>query len=229
MKSCLITLKEPYNVVSESYKMFRTNLNYMNIDGENKVLLFTSPTAKEEKENCIANAAISFAQTGQKVLLIDGDFRKSRLHEIYDMPKSPGIINEQGEVNNLLEVVKKVSSINHLDMLTSGMLPLHPSELLGSFAFENMIKEARRCYDIILLNAPPVLSVSDAAVMSKVVDGVILIVAKKDTKREHVKLAKEVLQKVGANILGVLMIKAEVNINFRYIDVGKKKRTNKKN
>lgn len=231
MKSqSLITISEPYSGVSESYKMFRTNLNYMNIDCENKVLLFTSTTAEEGKATSLANTAISFAQTGKKVLLIDSDLRKSRIHDIFHLDQGPGLTDILGGKKSLQEVVQMTNMVSHLDILTSGTIPPHPSELLASHVFENTIKAARDQYDIILVNAPPVLSVSDAAIISKVADGVILIVAKKATKRESVRLAKDALQKVGANILGVLMTQsaAKSNRSYYHYETDKKKSSHKK-
>lgn len=222
-KSSLITLSNPYGSVAESYKMFRTNLNYLNIRGENKVLLFTSTQSEEGKINSIANTAISFAQSGKRVLLIDCDLRKSCLHEIFSCSLTPGISDFLTENKNMTQVLQKVSELHNLHLLASGTLLPDPSILLATIEFENIIKALRKEYDIILINTPPVLSASDAAIISKVVDGVILVVAKKETKKDAVLMAKDVLQKVGANVLGVLMTKAVGKASSNYYNYESKK------
>ncbi len=223
----LITLNEPHSLVSESYKMFRTNLNYVNIDQENKVVLFTSTTSEEGKTTSIANTAISIAQTGKKVLLVECDLRKARVHEVFNMAQAPGLTNLLADKKVLSEVVKPLKDLQNLHILTSGPLPPDPSEMLSSHTFEMLIEGAKAEYDTILIDAPPVLTVTDAAILSKLVDGVILIVAMKETKKEAAKKAKKALEQVGANILGVLITKAEINKKsayYYYYGSGKKKK-----
>lgn len=212
----LITLSDPHSMVSESYKMFRTNLSYLNIDQEKKVILFTSTTSEEGKTTSIANTAISFAQAGKKVLLIECDLRKARVHELFRLPQEPGLTNMLVDKKGLSEVIQIKSEISNLHILTSGPLPPNPSEMLSSHLFEKLILEARADYDMILIDAPPVLSVTDAAIISKVVDGVVLIIAYKETKKEAAKKAQKTLNKVNAHILGVLMTKAEIKKNSSY-------------
>lgn len=222
-KPSLITLSNPYGSVAESYKMFRTNLNYLNICGENKVLLFTSTQSEEGKVNSIANTAISFAQSGKRVLLIDCDFRKAYLHEVFSCSQTPGLSNLLTENNSMTQVLQKVSDLQNLYLLATGTILPDPSKLWAAPEFENTIKAFKKDYDIILINTPPVLSVSDVAIISKYVDGVILIVAKKETKKDAVMQAKDVLQKVGANVLGVLMTKAEGRASSKYYNYDSKK------
>lgn len=224
----LITLNEPQSMVTESYKMFRTNLNYKNIDQENKVILFTSTSSEEGKTTSIANTAISIAQTGKKVLLIECDLRKARIHELFNLPQGPGLTNLLADKKVLADVVQPMKDILNLHILTSGPLPPDPSEMLSSRTFEKIVEGAKAEYDMILIDAPPVLSVTDAAILSKLVDGVILIVAMKETKKEAVKKARKALLQVGANILGVLITKAEMKKSsyYYYYGVDKKKKRN---
>lgn len=212
----LITLNEPQSLVSERYKMFRTNLNYMSIDKENKVILFTSTTSEEGKTTSIANTAISLAIEGKKVLLIECDLRKARLHDFFGLSQSPGLTNLLANKKPLSEVVQTIEDLNNLHILTSGPLPPDPSEMLSSQAFQKVIEEARQEYDMILIDAPPVLSVTDATILCKVVDGVVLVIAMKETKKDAAKQAKKALDKVNANILGVLLTKSKLSKKSSY-------------
>lgn len=212
----LITLNEPMSLVSESYKMFRTNLNYMNIDQENRVLLFTSSMTEEGKTTSISNAAVSFALEGKKVLLVECDLRKARIHEVFNLPQFPGLTNLLSEKKALQSVVKVLDELPNLHVLVSGPLPPDPAEMLGSRAFEKLIEDARNVYDMILIDAPPVLAVTDAAVLSRLADGVVMVLAAKETKKEAARKVKQALEKVGANILGVLLTKTVINKDNGY-------------
>lgn len=212
----LITLNEPMSHVSESYKMFRTNLNYMNIDQENRVLLFTSSMTEEGKTTSISNAAVSFALEGKKVLLMECDLRKARIHEVFNLPQFPGLTNLLSEKKSLQSVVKVLDELTNLHVLVSGPLPPDPAEMLGSRAFEKLIEDARNVYDMILIDAPPVLAVTDAAVLSRLADGVVMVLAAKETKKEAARKVKQALEKVGANILGVLLTKTVINKDNGY-------------
>ncbi len=224
MKShCLTTLSDPLSSISESYKMFRTNLDFMNIDKENRVILFTSAVSEEGKSTSIANTAISFSMTGRKVLLVEGDLRKSRVHSLFNILQIPGLTNALAHKKALSEVVQPVVNLDNLHILTSGPLPPDPAELLATHAFEKLIEEARCTYEMIFIDAPPVLSVADATVLSRVVDGVVLVIAANQTKKEEAKQAKKALEKVGANIIGALMTKAETKKRGAYYYSDEKK------
>ncbi|PKM93730.1 MAG: capsular biosynthesis protein [Firmicutes bacterium HGW-Firmicutes-1] len=216
MSQNLVALNEPYSMVSESYKMFSTNLNYTNRKKENNVILFTSTTTEEGKTISVANTAISYAKAGKKVLLIEGDLRKARIHEVFGLNVAPGLSDLLLGKKRLPEVVKTVEDIKNLHILTSGNFIADPTEILSSYAFDSFIDQVKQEFDIILIDAPPVLSVTDTVIISRVTDGVVLIIAMKETKKEAVKQAKKVLEKVEANILGVLMTKSERKMNKAY-------------
>lgn len=206
----LITINESKSVVSESYRMFRTNLNYMNVDTENQVILFTSSLSGEGKTTTIANTAVTFALDGYKTLIIEADLRKARLHEVFNITQSPGLTNMLTDKLAIKDLVQSIDEVDGLDVLTAGPLPPSPSELLGSKAIEEFIQEARKTYDKILIDAPPVLSVTDAVVLNRLVDGVVLVVASKETKKETVSQAQKALKRVDANVLGVLITKMDM-------------------
>lgn len=218
----LITINEPHSMVSESYKMFRTNLKYLNIDKGNKVILFTSASAEEGKTTSISNAAICFAQEGKKVLLLECDLRRARVHTLFDIPQSPGLSNVLADKQPLKEAVRGIEEVPGLHILTGGVLPPNPAELLASHALETLIEEAREVYDLILIDAPPVLAVTDALVLNRLVDGTVLVLAAKETKKDAAKHAKKSLDKVGAHIMGVLLTKCEAKRHRSYYYYGNK-------
>lgn len=212
----LITLNEPHSIASESYKMMRTNLNYMNIDKVNQVILFTSTTSEEGKTTTICNAAITYAQANHRVLLVEADLRKARIHELFAIPQTPGLTNILADKKDLKAAIQQVEEIPNLDILTAGPLPPNPSEILASHAFEQFILSAREQYDVILIDSPPILSLSDAAIITRVTDGVVLILATNETKKEGATLAKKALEKVNANLLGVVLTKAKLKKDTAY-------------
>lgn len=212
----LITLNEPHSMVSESYKMFRTNLSYMNIDGENKVILFTSSASEEGKTTSISNLAVTFAMSGKRVLLVECDLRKSRIHETFGIPQVPGMTNLLAEKRTIKDMIHEVQGVTGLHVLPAGVLPPDPAETLASQAMRQLIEAARTQYDVVLLDAPPVLAVTDATILCALADGVVLIVASGESKKEEARRAKKALGKVGARILGVLLTKAQVTSKSYY-------------
>jgi len=223
MKSdSLITMNEPQSLVAESYKIFRTNLNYLNIDKVNQVVMFTSAVADEGKTTTIVNTAISFAQGGKKVLLLECDLRKSRLHKIFTLTQLLGLTNILAESLCLEDVVQTIPEYDNLHIITSGPQPPDPAEMLASNAFERLIAEARELYDIILIDAPPVLAITDASVISRVADGVVIIIAANQTKKDEVRKAKRALENVGAKVLGALLCKADIKKHGYYYYYGDK-------
>ena len=186
--------------------------------------MFTSSVSEEGKTTSIVNSAISFAASNKKVLLLECDLRKSRLHNIFNLLQSPGLTNILAEKLSLADVVQKIPEYDNLHIVTSGPQPPDPAEMLATNAFDKLISEARETYDIILIDVPPVLSVADASVISRIVDGVILVVAVNQTKKDEAKKAKKALDAVRAKILGVLMCKVDVKKHKYYYYYGNKKK-----
>lgn len=205
----MITVNEPSSLVAEQYKMVRTNLSFSNVDTNRQVILFTSSMAEEGKTTTICNMAVTFALSGKKTLLIECDLRKARIHQLFEIPQMPGLTNLLTEKKQLDEIVQKLDGVDNLYVLTAGALPPAPAELLCSQTFEKLIDTAREAYDVILIDAPPILSVTDAVIISKMVDGVILVVAAAETKKDAIRQSKKALDKVGANLLGVILTKVD--------------------
>jgi capsular exopolysaccharide synthesis family protein len=220
----LVTLKDPTSFVTESYKLLRTNLNFKNVNNRYQVTLVTSAGKKEGKTTTICNLAITFAQTGKKVLLIDADLRLPQVGESFNINKRKnGLSNMLVDALPLESLVNKIDDLEQLEILTAGNKQVSPTELLNSEAFESLIRKSREKFDLILIDAPPVLSFADASIISKVVDGVLLVVASHETKKLMVIEAKKNLDKVGASIIGVVLTKIKFKRNDGYYRYSKEK------
>lgn len=215
--SSLITLTNPSSRVTESYKLLRTNLNFMNFQNKYQVILFTSGAKEEGKTTTICNLAITLAQSGKSVLLIDADMRLPRVGKVFDINESkPGLSNMLVDGLILDAVVNNVDELEKFDILTAGNHQVSPTELLNSDAFEKMILACRKEYDMILIDTPPVLSFADASIVSKVTDGVILVVAAYETKKSMIVDAKKNIDKVGGVLLGVVLTKVKYKKSAHY-------------
>jgi capsular exopolysaccharide synthesis family protein len=204
VESKLITRFSPKSPISEAYRSLRTNIHFANLDRPNKVILVSSSATKEGKSTTAANLAITVAQMGSKTLLLDSDLRRPAIHNFFKLDRNYGLTNYLIGTMSFDEVIKK-SDINNLDIVTCGDIPPNPSEMLASRAMRNFLEEAKKRYDMIILDSPPVIAVTDAAILSTRVDGVIMVVASGFVNRREVQRAINLLRNVNARILGVLL------------------------
>lgn len=200
----LVTNENPKSIVSEQFRTVRTNINFSMPDKELKTLLFTSSSPGEGKSTSAANVAIVFAQEGKKVLLVDADMRKPTMHYTFHTTNTTGLSNLLTK-QWMLEEVTKVTKIEGLHLITSGPIPPNPAELIGSNSMGTLIEELIAQYDIVIFDAPPLLSVADAQILSNKCDGTILVINAGTTEKDSVVKAKESLVSAKANILGTLM------------------------
>lgn len=207
--SDVISIKKPKSPVAEAFRTLRTNIQFSSLDKELKSIVITSSGPNEGKTTIISNLAVTMAQSGSKVLLIDCDLRKSQIHNHFGLNNHKGLTNVLAQQIPLEEVLKK-TAVMGLDVLTAGPKPPNPSELLGSNTMKIFIQSVAQDYDRILLDAPPIGVVTDAAVLSSIADGTILTVAAGQVTIEAAKRSKELLEKVNTNILGVVMNKVPV-------------------
>ncbi len=200
----LVAHFRPKSPISEAYRTIRTNIQYSRADDPIRSLLITSPGPGEGKSTTAANLAITFAQLGYKTLLVDADLRRPVMHRVFGLDRNKGLTNclvgrEQ------LESVVNSTEIENLFVLTCGPLPPNPSEMLGSEAMKRLLSEASQKFEAVVLDSPPVLAVTDAAVMSTETDGTVLVVRAGKTDRQATVRAHESLRKVGAHVLGGLL------------------------
>lgn len=193
----------PFPVV-EAYKALRANIQFASIGREVKKILFTSSNPMEGKTSISVNLAVTLGQAGHRVLLVDSDLRKPRIHRLLSMPVSPGLTNVLVKNRDFSEAVKRDEK-RLIDVLTCGPIPPNPSELLGSREMKELLESVEDDYDYIILDTPPSLLMSDAAVLSKHVDGVVLVIQSGVTTFDMVRGAIDNLEKAGANILGCVL------------------------
>ncbi len=204
MVSRLITHFAPKSPISEAYRTFRTNIQYTKLDREQKALLVTSPGPGEGKSTSVANLAITMAQMGSKVLLIDSDLRRPILHSIFNIDRRVGLSNVLvGRAT--IEEAAQTTEIENLFVMPCGTLPPNPSELLGSSAMKATLDEMKQKFDIVLFDSPPIIAVTDAAVLSSQLDGVILVIKSGQTDREATFRAFTLLKNVKTRVLGALL------------------------
>lgn len=208
-----IVEKKPKSITAEAYRTLRTNIQYSSFDKEVRVIVVTSSEAGEGKSTTAGNLAISFSQAQKKTIMIDCDLRKPSLHKKFKISNMIGLSDLLKGRESLKEAVHQYN--NYLDILTSGKVPPNPSEMLGSHSMENLIERLKEEYDIIIIDSAPLQAVTDAQILSRKADGTILVVRAEKTKRDSVMQAKELLQKVDANILGVVLNGVE-NIRKKY-------------
>ncbi len=211
--SRMVTHFEPKSPVSEAYRTFRTNIQFARFDKPPRTLLVTSAGPGEGKSTSVANLAITMAQMGTRTLLVDADLRRPVLHSIFEQKKDVGLTNVLLGNVSLKDAVHELE-VSNLSLLCCGTLPPNPSELLGSEAMRKLIEQLKEVYDVILFDSPPVVAVTDAAVLSTQIDGTILIISSGDTTRNAENRAKALLNNVQAQILGAVL--NNVKVEGRY-------------
>ncbi len=205
MAARLITHFAPKSPISEAYRTFRTNIQYTKIDRPLKTLLVTSPGPGEGKSTSIANLAITMAQMGSKVLLVDADLRRPVLHSIFKVDRRVGLTNVLVGRSSIDEAVFQ-TEIDNLSIMPCGTLPPNPSELLGSSAMKRVLEELKQRFDIVLFDTPPIIAVTDAAVLGSNLDGIIMVVKSGQTDREAAFRASVLLKNVKTStVLGALL------------------------
>ena len=201
----LMVQKYPKSAVSESIKALRTNLQFSSVDSGFKTILLTSSVASEGKSFVSANLAISFAQSGKKVLIIDCDLRKGRLHRVFRLPNTLGLSNLLADDITKYGKYIQRTGISNLYMITRGAYPPNPSELLGSKKNRVLIEKLKTKFDIIIFDGAPCNGVTDSVIMSTIVDEVLIVTKDSNTAKSALESTKEMLQKVNAPIAGVVM------------------------
>jgi len=211
----LITLRDPGSAAAEAYRTLRTNILFSSLDKPLHTLLVTSTAPDEGKSTTLANLAVTMAQAEQRVLVVDCDLRRPSLHTLFGLPNERGLtsaILDQGE--GPLPIQSTV--VPGLSLLTSGPLPPRPGDLLGSRRMGQLIERLRAEADIVLFDTPPVVAVADAAALAPRVDGVLLVLQAGMTRRDRAREARQLLEKVKANIVGVVLNGAKLERGYAY-------------
>ena len=201
----LITEAQPRSPVTESFRSLRTNIQYASISTPVRTLLITSPAPADGKTTVVSNLAMVMAHSGRKVTVMDADMHRPRVHLAFKQNLTPGLsslfIRPDIHLNGSLQS----TSSDRLKTITAGELPPNPSELLGSNKMREILNVVQETADLLIVDSPPVLSVTDAVVLAPIVDGVVLVVRPGVTRMNALKYAVEQLRYVGANLLGVVI------------------------
>lgn len=205
-RSPLLTQIAPQSPRAESFRQIRTNLQFAHVSHKSKTILVTSSLPGEGKSTTATNMAIAMAQAGQRVALIDADLRRPMVGEYLGLERNAGLTTVLvGEV--LLEDLMQPWADGNLHVLTSGQIPPNPSELLGSEAMNDLIARLEKDYDAVVIDAPPLLPVTDAAVLAQRVGGVVLVIGSQSVTSTDVVKSLSALEMVDADLLGLVLNK----------------------
>jgi len=201
----LVVALRPKSMESEAYRGVRAQLMVLTQDKGHQVIQITSPNPGDGKSTLAANLAISIAQAGKKVILLDCDFRKPRVHRLFHIPDPElGLASVTDGQSALADVIRH-SDIDRLDLLPCGTRPSNPAELLSSLKFQDVLAELRQLYDFVIVDTPPLLAVSDPRVVAQRVDGVLMVFKITKKIRPQAERAREQLADMGANLLGIVV------------------------
>ena len=233
MRKEVITFRDPKSPVSEVFRTLRTNIQFLNSRNTLKSVLVTSTSPAEGKSWVTANLAVTFAQAGKKVILIDCDMRKGRQFAIFGVQPTPGISNYLSGIDatgldsnsNILSYVKQ-TEIENLYLIPAGNVPPNPSELLTSSKVVDALKQLKEVCDLIIIDGTPSDLVTDAVILSRIVDSTIVITAHNQTKKDDLQKVIRDIKNVGGNIAGVVYNKMPVsskkyNETYYYASVAK--------
>lgn len=228
----LILEKMPKSPISESFKTLRTNLQFASANKEFKSIVVTSSNPGEGKSSIASNLAISYAQLGKKVVLIDADMRKGVQNKIFGIEKKNGLSNylsgiylksnsEDYDADGKADGKKDNTIINkteikNLFLISAGNVPPNPSELLTSPRMKKLIVTLKEKFDIIVIDAPPANIVTDAVILSKITDTVLLVCAYRETRREQLARLKKQFDSVNAKVAGIVLNKMKVTKENHY-------------
>ena len=239
MKKELIVQRNPKSPIAEMFRTLRTNIQFMNSKKELRTILVTSTMPGEGKSWVSANLAITFAQTGKRVCIIDADMRKGRMANLFQTDLIPGLSNYLSGIDNRgkddeMDIIKhiKPTEIDNLFLIPAGNVPPNPAELLGTETTVKMLDKLKEIFDIIILDGTPAMLVTDALILSRIVDTTILVASHKSTKKDDLEKIKKSIENVGGRIAGVVLnrkpVKAkEYSTSYYYGSTNSKNRHGK--
>lgn len=218
----IISLKEPRSPAAEAYSMLRTNLQFSSPDKPIKSLVVSSASPSEGKTTTAVNLAVTFAQAGNNVLLVDGDMRRPSIHKFFGLPNTAGLSNlivsgapAKGAV--------QTSWVENLFALCSGPIPPNPAKLLSSERAGQLFSGFEQDYDMVIIDSPPVAAASDAVILSAMASGTLLVVDYGAVTKDLAKNVVAQLRNVKANLLGVVLNRVPAkSAGYYYYDIGAK-------
>ncbi|MDY6972331.1 MAG: polysaccharide biosynthesis tyrosine autokinase [Thermodesulfobacteriota bacterium] len=200
----LVTLHSPKSTASEAYRGIRTSILFSSAENRPQVILVTSAGPQEGKTITTTNLSITMAQSGSKVIILDCDMRRPKIHKLFGLSRDKGLSNVLVNGCGLKDAVVH-TEITNLDIIPCGPIPPNPSEILGSSLMSKLLKVLEQDYERVVIDSPPITAVTDAVVLAKFADGIILVVREGETPREIIKNGLGQLQAVNGHVLGVVL------------------------
>lgn len=210
----LVAIQNPASASTEAYRGLRTNLLYALVDAPSKTIVLTSSGSGEGKSTSCGNLGVVLAQAEKSVLLVDCDLRKPAIHRLFGLRNMRGVVDVLAREHSLKEVWHE--PLPGLKVVTTGLVPPNPAELLGSRRFAEFLGEASRDFDYVLVDAPPVRAVADPVVLATMSDAVLLVVDARGTRKVLLQQAVRRLEAVGANVVGTIMNNAKTRSQEYY-------------
>lgn len=212
----LVVLNKPKSHISEQFRTIRTNIQFSMIDDTLKSIVVTSAEREAGKSTIAANLAATFASNENRVLLVDADMRKPTVHKLFSVRNAEGLTTLLTDKEVALDDVIVSTRSEGLYVLSSGAIPPNPAELLGSNRMKEVEKEIQAAFDLVIYDMPPVLAVTDAQVLAARADGVLFVIPRGEASKDSALKAKDLLEKVKANVLGAVLNKVEESENYYY-------------
>lgn len=216
----LVSIADQNSTVTEQYRTIRSNIQFTSVDKELRTMVITSSGPSEGKSTTAANLAVVFANSGKRVLLVDADLRKPTVALTFQIPNARGLSNLLGDRESDSKDYAQKTSIENLWVMPSGPKPPNPSEMLGSKRMEEVITELTQEFDLIIFDMPPVATVTDAQILAAKTDGTLLVVRERQTKKQNLIKAYDLLKIAKANILGVVYNAAKKGDDSSYYYYG---------
>ena len=216
MRKELVTHLDPKSPVSETFRTLRTNIQFMNSNRRLRSLLVTSTMPGEGKSWVASNLAVTFAQAGKRVALIDADMRKGRLYSIFGVEPRPGLSNylsgyyENQESVNIDKYLKQ-TDVNNLYIIPAGNIPPNPSELLVRRQMRNLLEQLKNQVDLVIIDGTPSKLVTDSVILSRIVDSTLIVSAHNQTRKDDLERVIKDVRNVGGNVAGVVYNKIPVS------------------
>src|SRR5512143_4141228 len=204
----LVTIQDPRSPAAEAFRTLRTNIMFAALSSPIQTLILTSPAPDEGKSSTVANLAVTMVQAGHRTILVDADLRRPSQHTLWNLSNDRGLTSMMLDENALAEPPLCSVNLDNLALLTSGPLPPNPADLFGASRMEDVLAALKARAEYVLFDAPPVLAVTDTALLASKLDALLLIIKAGATHRDHAQRAKELLQRANIRIIGVALSNA---------------------
>jgi capsular exopolysaccharide synthesis family protein len=204
----MVLWRAPTSSFAEAFRQIRANIDFATASQPARVLLVSSPGPSEGKSTIISNLSVAFAQTGKRVLVIDGDLRRPSLHRLFEIKsREPGVSNLLAHQGVSIDDVVRQTQVEGVSLIPSGPSPPNPAELLGSADMTQLLEDLKARYDLILVDSPPMLPVADGSIMASKVDGLVVVVDGFGTRSSALKATLDMVRSTQVNLIGVIINK----------------------